>query len=414
MGVWLYAYFMTRVITYSLRLDASDSDDYYREVAAFADSWLERTLPQTLDLVTGFREFRLSRGEPDRSDAEYMFELLALGVLIREHGREASRMPAWAEYLLQRLVSVQSRYPRAESIIKALRGLLGWLSRSLPDSGTLAPELASVASADVAHRRHEAAWLADQIPGAERDGDPVGHAIAWLGANDESAKEKRFSEWRVYFIHMGESFAQAVVSRCLDLADEFAKSSMVTLGKYTENVERFLRDEAPKYRHRYDARLISSTRLEYHLGMLGTEILNRAFRTRFLETKRKMVILPPCMCAPKKECKAVETPFGAKCQACTPSCRVNQITKLGGKRGFSVTMIPDNVKVFGSGKRAESIGLVGVSCALTNWNGGWDAGALGIPAQGLLLDYVGCKFHWDKEGIPTDTSLKKLQELFGA
>jgi hypothetical protein len=382
MGVWLYAYFMTRVITYSLRLDASDSDDYYREVAAFADSWLERTLPQTLNLVTSFREFRLCRGEPDRSNAEYMFELLALGVLIREHGREASRMPSWAEYLLQGLVSVQGRYPRAESIVKALRGLLG--------------------------------WLIDKLPGRERDGDTLGRMITWLRANDESAKEKRFSEWRTYFIHMGETFAQAAVSRCLDLTDEFTKSSMVALGKYTENVERFLRDEAPRYRHRYDARLISSTRLEYHLGMLGTEILNRAFRTRFLETKRKMVILPPCMCAPKKECKAVETPFGAKCQACTPSCRVNQITKLGGKRGFSVTMIPDNVKVFGSGKRAESIGLMGVSCALTNWNGGWDAGALGIPAQGLLLDYVGCKFHWDKEGIPTDTSLKKLQEILGA
>ena len=154
------------------------------------------------------------------------------------------------------------------------------------------------------------------------------------------------------------------------------ETSREALGRYTENVEGFLEKEAPNHRHRYDARLLSSSRLEYHLGMLGTEILNRAYRNRFLATRRKMVILPPCMCAPAKECKAVETPFGARCQACTPSCRVNQITKLGEKRGFSVTMIPDDVKVFGSGKDVGSIGLVGVSCALTNWNGGWDAGAL--------------------------------------
>lgn len=380
-GLAVCLFCMTRIITYSLRLDAADSDDYYRMISAFADSWLTQAKPEVLDLVTGFREFRQSRGEADRSDAEYMFELLALGVLIREHGREASRMPAWIERLLLGLVIVQDRYPWAERLTKSLRGLLG--------------------------------WLANQIPGGERDGDPVRCAIAWLGANDESAKEKRLGEWGAYFTHKGESFAEAAVSRCLDLADKFAKSNMAALGKSTENVERFLRDEAPRYRHRYDARLVSSTRLEYHLGMLGTEILNRAFRARFLETKRKMVILPPCMCAPEKECKAVETPFGAKCQTCTPSCRVNQITKLGEKRGFSVTMIPDNVKVFGSGKRTESIGLVGVSCALTNWNGGWDASALGIPAQGLLLDYVGCKFHWDKEGIPTDTNLKELQEIVG-
>jgi len=381
---------MTRIITYSLRLNSPSSDEYYRAIAAFADSWLERTLPQSLDLVTGFREFHLSHGEPDRSDAEYLFELLALGVLIREHGREAGRMPSWAEYLLQGLVSVQGRYPRAESIIKALRGLLGWLSRCLSDSG-------------VAHRWHEA------------DGVALMRLVAaWLGANDEAAKEKRFSEWGAYFTHKGESFAQAAVSRCLDLADEFNKSSTEALGKYTENVERFLMDEAPNYRRRYDARLVSSTRLEYHLGMLGTEILNRAFRARFLETEHKMVILPPCMCAPEKECKAVKTPFGAKCQACTPSCRVNQITTLGEKHGFSVTMIPDDVKVFGLGRDAGSIGLVGVSCALTNWNGGLETGNLGIPAQGLLLDYVGCKFHWDKEGIPTDTNLKKLQGILEA
>jgi hypothetical protein len=372
---------MTRIITYSLRLDAPNSDGYYRTIASFTDSWLRQASPEVIDLVNGFREYHQSRGEVDRSDAEVLFELLALGVNLREHNKEASRMPRWAERLLNWLVSIQSRYPRTESLVKVLRGWLG--------------------------------WLADQLPGKERSVDIIGQTIAWLGANDESAKEKRFSEWREYFNSKGETFTQNAISCCLDLAEEFAGTSREVLGKYTENVERFLKEEAPKYRRRYDARLLSRSRLEYHLGMLGTEILNRAFRERFLSTRRKMVILPPCMCTPEKECKAVETPFGAKCQACTPTCRVNQITKLGEKRGFNVTMIPDDVKVFNSRKETESIGLVGVSCALTNWNGGWDAGGLGIPAQGLLLDYVGCKFHWDKEGIPTDTNMKRLQELVG-
>jgi len=146
---------------------------------------------------------------------------------------------------------------------------------------------------------------------------------------------------------------------------------------------------------------------------IGVRDLNRAYRERFLATKHKVVILPPCMCAPVEECKAVDTPLGAKCQACTPGCRVHQVTKLGEKLGFGVTMIPDDMKVFGSGNSAEPPGLLGVSCALTNWNGGWDAGAIGIPCQGLLLDYVGCKYHWDKNGIPTDTNLKKLREILG-
>jgi hypothetical protein len=372
---------MSRIITYFLRVDSPNSDDYYRTVSAFTDSWLKQEQLEVNDLVSGFREFRLNHDEADRSDAEYLFELLALGVLIREHGREASRMPAWVEHLLSGLVFVQNRYPWTESIVKKIRGLL--------------------------------AWLAYRVPGRERDGDSVGRMMVWLASNDESAKGNRFGEWRAYFNSKGEFFTQTVVSRCLDLADKFAITSQETLGKYTQNVERFLRDEAPQFRLRYDAHLLSNTRLEYHLSMLGTEILNRAFRVRFLATKQKMVILPPCMCAPAEECKAVETPFGAKCQACTPSCRVNQITKMGEKRGFSVTMIPDDVKVFGAGKAPGNIGLVGVSCALTNWSGGWDADAAGIPAQGLLLDYVGCKYHWDKQGFPTDTNLKKLQEILG-
>ncbi len=148
--------------------------------------------------------------------------------------------------------------------------------------------------------------------------------------------------------------------------------------------------------------------------MLGTEILSRAYRQRFLSAKRKIVIVPPCMRAqPEEKCKAIQTPFGAKCQACTPSCRVHQITKLGEKRGFEVYMIPDELRVFGSGAGDGSLGVVGVACALTNWGGGWDADSIGVPAQGLLLDHVGCKYHWDRKGILTDINLPQLAKILG-
>ncbi len=372
---------MTRIITYSLRPDSPRSDEYHHTISAFAVSWLSHSIPQVLDLVNGFREYRRSRGETDRSDAEYAFELLALGVLLREHGKEASHMPGWAERLMSGLVATQNRQPRLKSIIKVLRGWLG--------------------------------WMLERLSGRERSDDIVAPMIAWLGANEETVKQERFEQWHGYFKSKDRLFTQTAVSRCLQLADEFAEASMIALGKYTVNVERFLAEEAPKHRCRYDMRLLMRTRLEYHLGMLGTEILNQAYRQRFLSTRRKMIIVPPCMCSPAETCKAIETPFGAKCQACTPGCRVNQVTKLGEKLGFLVTMIPDDVKVFGIGKDVESIGLVGVSCALTNWNGGWEAGSLGIPAQGLLLDYVGCSIHWDRVGIPTDTNFKRLKEIVG-
>lgn len=370
---------MTRIITYSLKADSPNSDEYHRAIASFADSWLTQATPQVLDLITGFREHRRGHNQTDRSDSEYVFELLVLGVNLHEHGNEASHMPKWTGYLLGRLVSIQNSKPQLEKAIKSLRGWLG--------------------------------WAVNQASGRKKRVESVSRLIDWLKGNDETVKAERIEEWHTYFKSKGDSFTQNAISRCLKLTNEFALVSLEVLGKYTENVEPFLEKEAPKYRRRYDARLLSRTRLEYHLGMIGTEILSLAYRQRFLAAKHKMVIVPPCMCAPAEKCRAIETPIGAKCQSCTPGCRVNQITKLGEKRGFSVTMIPDDVKVFGSGKDTGGVGLVGISCVLTNWNGGWDAGTAGIPAQGLLLDYVGCSIHWDKVGIPTDTNIKKLQEI---
>jgi hypothetical protein len=371
---------MSRIITYSLRRDAQNSDEYYRAIARFADEWAARAVRAMKDVVASFRLFRQEANLPDRSDAEYGFELLALGVLLREHGGEAARAPGWWVRAQSRLVEVQERWPRAESVVKKARGWLGWIGR--------------------------------RTSARRANGGDATRLIAWLRANGEDAKANRLSQWQDFLETLGAPAARHITARCLALADDFAAESSRALGPYTEQVEHFLSETAPKYRRRYDAELVSRTRLEYHLGMLGTEVLSRAYRARFLAAKRKIVIVPPCMRAqPEEKCKAVTTPLGARCQHCTPQCRVHQITKLGEKRGFEVYIIPDELRVFGSSAGGGSLGVVGVACALTNWSGGWEADAMGVPAQGMLLDYVGCKYHWDEKGIPTDTNLKKLVDV---
>jgi uncharacterized protein len=371
---------MTRIITYSLRQAEQDSSKYYRDIAAFVDTWLGGAVSEANDLITGFREFRLSRGEADRSDAEYAFELLVLGVLWREHGAEAAVLPNWTVHALERLQKAQRKWPRSEKFIKSLRGWVGWMARR---TGKAGPDCYTV----------------DRL-------------VVWLQAIGENGRAGRLAQWQNY-LESGEAPAESeIVSLCLRLAQAFALASQSTLGKYTSGVDRFLSETAPRYRRRYDAALIFRSRVEYHLGMLGTEILNRSYRQRFLATTHKVVILPPCMRAQvDADCKAVSTPYGSKCLFCTPACRVYQVTKLGEKRGFNVYMVPDEMRVFGSGEGKVSPGVVGVSCALTNWGGGWDTNELGIPAQGVLLDYVGCKYHWDEQGIPTDTNLEKLFDV---
>ncbi len=370
---------MTRIITYSLRLEAQNSDEYYRAIAAFADEWLVRAMGHVGGDVTRFRDYRWSHGAADRSEAECAFELLALGVMLREHGDEAMRWPAPVSHWLSWMVAAQSRWPRAEGLIKAVRGWMGWLVRDR----------------QVAHADHTLKGL-----------------MAWLRANGDGARADRFEQWMDYFETIGEPSTRDLLSRCQALAGDFAEVALATLGRYTVNVDHFVSKTAPLYRRRYDAALVARSRLEYHLGMLATEVLSRAYRERFLAARRKIVIVPPCMHAqPDDKCQAIETSLGAKCQACTPTCRVHQITKLGEKRGFEVYMIPDELRVFGRARGAGSLGVLGVSCALTNWAGGWEADALGLPAQGVLLDYVGCHYHWDEVGLTTDVNLRKLAEM---
>ena len=376
-----------RVITYSLRVDGHNSTAYYQAIASFTDEWMESAQNAVGDLLADFRAFRQGAGLPGRSDAEYAFELLVLGVLLREHGTDAASTPGWLALTQKILLSAQDRLPKLEGTIKVWRGWLGWFGKKLET-------------------------------GRSEYGD-VSRLLTWLRANGNSARADRLSQWQDYFEALDHRGAWHVIVRSLALAETFAEASQRALGTYTEGVEHFLSEIAPSYRGRYDSELVSRSRLEYHLGMLGTEILNRAYRERFLATGRKIVIVPPCMRAqPEGKCKAKLTPFGAQCQACTPTCRVHQITKLGEKRrpaspeaGFDVFIIPDELRVFGSGVGMGDIGVVGISCVLTNWSGGWDADALGLPAQGLLLDYVGCSYHWDERGIPTDTNLNKLVEI---
>jgi len=373
---------MTLIITYSLCMGMENSTEYYKEIKAFAETWSAKVIREVVDPIAKFREYRRLRGESDRTDAEYAFELLALGVLLREHCGEAAKLPSWSIFALERLVTAQGRWPRWENLIKSLRGWVGWSAKR---SGK-----------------------------ADLSGGAINRLVVWLRAYGEDGRARRLTQWQDYLESMGAHATQELTSLCLTLAEDFANASKVALGKYTEGVDHFLTDTAPRYKRRYDAGFVSRTRLEYHLGMLGTEILNCTYRQRFLSTHHKIVILPPCMRAqPDAICKAVATPFGAKCQFCTPTCRVHQITKLGEKTGFEAFMIPDELRVFEAGDKKVSFGVVGVSCALTNWGGGWDTDVLGIPAQGVLLDYVGCKYHWDEQGIPTDTNINKLLEVLG-
>jgi hypothetical protein len=325
---------------------------------------------------------------------EITFEMLVLGVLLNEHGAEALEFPEGPAWMLARLSETQDLIPLAEKPIKVMRGLLKGLAEGEAEEDDRPDDLLD----DLQYS-----------PAAEL----VHCLVTWLRAQGQSAQADRMSDWQDYLAQLSEKKARAILAACRAAGLAFAVESDAELGEYTQAVEGFVDRAQVKARWRYDSALVTRERVEYHLAMLGTEILSRAYREKFMATKRRIVIMPDCLRSNDgDQCQAERTSLGGKCQGCTPGCKVMAITRLGEKHGFEAYILPDDLRGIGLGScsKLANTGVIGISCVLTNWDGGWQVNAAGVPAQGVLLDHPGCKSHWSQDGIPTDVNLDKVVE----
>ncbi len=381
-------------ITYSLLNSQDRSDPYYRDIATFSDEVLEEAECRLSPLLEAFREYTLhAAGNTDGMQLERIFELLTFGTLWRVYAGKIPKISPTQQRLFSWLAALREKGAIIKAAADFLRGMLTSLF--------LKPK-----------KDHPGAVESPNLADMDR-------LLNWLQAINEFDEEvRRLTVWYEFLGSLPVERVPEYLEEILAFGDWFERRSEAVLGRYTPNVEKFLLETHPSYRWREDFTFCGRRRVEYHLNMVGTELLNRAFRAAFLSTERKIVIVPPCMrLQPEQECKAKQTSFGALCAACTPSCRVNQLTKLGQKHGFQVLIMPDELSVF-SGESDQvgsknGIGVVGVACALTNAPGGWKTERLGVPAQGVLLDYCGCSYHWHRKAIPTDVNFGEVLEVVG-
>lgn len=381
------------IITYSLRGPDGTSDEFYRDLAAFTDEVLEQAEARWHGRIDGLKAWLLGTGrETPRDSSEYIYDCLTLGVLWTVHASRAEALPPGPRVALGLFSRLRRLNKVAETIADGLRGAISglWLSR------------AGMA----------AAQRAADLPGLRQLHD-------WLEATGNFENEApRISLLLDHLANLPAGDSTAWLSEIVEFIAWFDRRSLTALGRYTLNVDRFLRQRHPGHRWSADFVFTGRTRLEYHAVLAGHEILNRANRRAFLQTRQRLVLVPPCMRAqPEAECRAETTSSGAACRGCTPGCRVHQVTRLGAKHNFAVRIMPDELRVFSSPRErtdsANGLGIVGVSCALTNAPGGLETRSLGVPAQGVLLDYCGCSYHWHATGIPTDLNVRQLLRVMG-
>ena len=258
------------VITYSLRDDQRRSDAYYRAVAAFTDEVLAEADRWIRPLVEAFRADSQRVGKPSRTAPEYTLELLTLGVLWRVYAGDALDLARVPRRMLICLAHVRQRGGCLKAGADILRGVLAAL------------------------------FLSPRRPGlAETPALTLGHLdrlLGWLEATGDFSQEvKRLCAWRNFLASQPSEEAAENLAQAIALATWFEACSESALGRYTPHVDQFLAETFPRYRGREDLVFCGRRRVEYHLAMVGIEILNRAFRAAFLATGRKAVLVPPCM-----------------------------------------------------------------------------------------------------------------------
>lgn len=376
---------MTETITYSLRGKHPDSEKYYRDIAHFTDQVLKESEGKVRPIAEEFRN-RVSTDqlEPPRTVEEYVLELLMLGLFWRIYSKRAIGAPEFPLKMLSTLGEVRETGGLVKAGSDRLRGLL--LTLFLLPQSNKTPEL------KLEHY--------DKL-------------LEWLHATGDFGQEvKRLAGWRPYLADLTPENRTELLTTALDFAKWFKEAGLETLGEYTEHVESFLTEVQNSRRWREDVISCGRQREEYHLNMVGAEVMSRAFAADFQKMPHKEVLLPGCMRANPKGCQLQQTPLGPRCTGCTPNCRIHQITKVGDRHNFGVLLILHSSELFKDWPEGE-IGIVGVACVPTLLAGGLKAKSKGIPPMCVLLDHCGCQTHWHPQGIQTDINLDKLWSILG-
>lgn len=375
------------VMTYLLR-EGEDSDPYYATITQFTDEVVDEAAILVRPLILDFQRYRLqSAPEVACSEEENLVDLLTLGTLWQVYCDDALHLGALPQNILSGLARLRQSGGCVKPGADFLRGILATLFLKVEDNEEVITP----------NRKY------------------LQELLQWLDATGEFQQEvQRLRSWYDYFTTVSDAEVADGLASVITLAAWFELRSEQVLGCYTEQVPHFLSDVHPQYKWREDVVFCGRRRVEYHLNMVGAELLNRAFREAFHQVKHIEVLLPGCMRAlPAEECPAISTPLGYRCVGCTTTCRVHQLTQKGEEYGCGVAIITheSSFNRKGVGTTDGKLGIIGIACVLNLIAGGWKAKALGLPAQCVLLDYCGCKNHWHVEGFPTDLNIRVLRGI---
>jgi hypothetical protein len=378
---------MDKPITYLLsQKNCTDCTEFYSIIGEHTDHVRAEAQDRKLyRIVNQYEEYiTINNLENMRSSDEYLLEYLMIGIfwsIYIENAMALGRFFYWVSLALYNV-----RQSSLKPLIDPIRGVVtAVLQRQQIDEGQ--------------------ASLGNFV-----------RLIKWLQATGDFNEEvERLKNWKGFFTKLSQEESLVYLQNAVDFGSWFQQCSKEKLGKYTYNVAGFSLNEYRNYRFREDAIFCGRAEVEYHLNMVGAEIMNQALYAKFSSTKEKVVLLPQCMSKNfRNGCCAKKNEADFFCTCCTADCNINLIKQIGESEGFKVRIIPHSTNFSKSLKQWQNqmhTGVVGIACILNLLTGGYEMRKLSIPSQCIFLNYCGCIKHWSRTGISTNIDVNRLSRM---
>ena len=374
-----------KYLTYNLEKEITGKD-YYTHIQKFVDEFIN-DLPKGFKSILG--DYKLfvtgNKIEDLRTNYEYIYDLLFIGVAYKTYLPNALRINKLKTIIFTKLIKLRKVNGYTKEVSDRIRGILTtWFL-----SETQIP---------------------DEFYNIDNDFELL---ELWLEATNEFKEEvKRLRIFINYLKQKDEFEKEEIIEKLIKVTDSFIEKGEKELSVYTKNVNKFIEENINNYKWKEDYIFCGRKEVEYHLSMVGAELLNRAFKQKYKQTKKRALLLPACMREKSAElCNAKKMGLDFLCTGCSNTCKINSIKKQVKEYDCDTYIIPHSSDFSNWLKKWENtteIGVIGVACPLNLMQGGLELRALNIPSQCVLLDYCGCKNHWCKEGIATGINNTQL------
>jgi hypothetical protein len=444
-----------KTITYNLNLE--NYEDYYLKIRKFTSDIIKESKIAIGEIIHDFQKFLFENPpknlyinenfKKNYNFEEHVFELLFLGVMWKNYIKVAIDLDPFYQDILAKLVDLRNQ----KNIINLeekgnidLKEKIDEIRGLLATKHLLTDNIKNIL--DINHEYYynnknnnnnkNSKYLISNGNHINFDNnfnienlDLLLNYLKATGDYEESLKHLFL--WKQFFSKKNDYEINYYFNSILSFTTWFEKIANEELHDYIGNVYNFRENQLQNHVNNVNIIFCARNKSEYYLNMFGAEIMNRVFRYEFKRRDKIAIILPTCMKLQDNlfnefnsdtkginfPCKAIKDNLGFKCLSCNDKCNIGKITEIikkkGNNKNTNVYIATHNSAILSNivKKDEEELGIVGVACINNLIEGGWKISSSGIPAQCVILDYVGCRKHWDNKGFSTNFNLTELNRI---